>query len=361
MVERTTLVLSGGSALGAYQAGACEALCGEGVRPDRIVATSIGAVNAAIIAGNPPDRRIESLRRFWNEAALDGTAWALGMALWGDGRARALQSPMFGSPAIFRPRLPGGLSMLPGMPGDTSLYDLAPLRATLERMVDFGCLNAAELPLTVVAMDLVTGEEVRFDTRRAPIGPEHLLASSGFPPFFPPVEIDGRLLCDGGMGANLPLEAALEEPSAEDRLCIAIDLFRRRGDRPRTVGQAMDRQLDLLLTSQTWKAVEALRRTHALRRHLRILGDRMPDGRGADADVASAMAEAAMGADGATTLLLLSHTAVSHDVEMRAFDYSRTVLTERWDAGRVDMERALRGLGARRAAPGAFVVHAVGT
>ena len=359
MVERTTLVLSGGNALGAYQAGAYEALHGAGVRPDRIVATSIGAVNAAIIAGNPPEQRIESLRRFWDEAALDGTWWARGMAFWRNDRARALQSPVFGSPTIFRPRLPGALSMLPGMPGDTSLYDLAPLRATLERVIDFGRLNAAELRLTVLAVDLITGDEVRFDTGEALVGPDHLLACSGFPPFFPPVEIDGRLLCDGGMDANLPLEAALEEPSAEDRLCIAIDLFCRRGDRPRTVGQAMDRQLDLLLTSQTWKAVEALRRVHALRRHLRALGERVPAGRRTDADVASAMAEAAMGADGATTLLLLSHTDVPHDVEMRAFDYSRPVLTERWDAGRAEMERALRGRGPQRAGHGDFVVHAV--
>jgi NTE family protein len=360
MTEAITLVLSGGNALGAYHAGAYEALHQRGVRPDRIVAASIGAVNAAIIAGNPPERRVESLRRFWDEAAQDGVGWGLGRRFWGDDRARSLMSPMFGSPGVFRPRLPGALSMLPGMPGDASLYDLGPLRASLERLVDFDRLNRGDTRLTVVAVDMVTGEEVRFDTADTALGPDHVLASSGFPPFFPPVEIDGRLLCDGGVAANLPLDAALREPTAEDRLCIAVDLFCRRAERPRTVGQAVDRQLELLLTSQTWSAVESLRRVHDLRRHLRVLGAGVPAERRADAEVAAAMAEAEKGANSATTLLVVSQNTVPHDVEMRAFDFTRPVLTERREAGRAEMERALRTLDGHRAAPGEYVVLAVG-
>ncbi|MGQ9368277.1 patatin-like phospholipase family protein [Azospirillum sp. ST 5-10] len=360
MVEKTILVLSGGNALGAYQAGAYEALSSAGVEPHRIVAASAGAVNAAIIAGNPPERRVENLRRFWDEAARHDPPWAMGASVWGDDRARVFHSILFGSPTIFRPRLPGALSMLPGMPGDASLYDLTPLRATLERVIDFGRLNAGDPHLTVVAVDLMTGEEVRFDTREAPIGADHLVASSSFPPFFPPVGIGGRLLCDGGMGANLPIAAALEDRSEEDRLCIAIDLFCRRGERPRTVGQATDRQLELLLTAQTWAAVDALRRTHALRRHLRTLAERLPAARRADAEVVAAMADAATGADGGITLLLLSHRPVAHDVEMRAFDFSRPVLAERWHAGRAEMAHSLGTLGTRRAGSGEFIVHAAG-
>jgi len=360
MAERITLVLSGGSALGAYQGGVFEALHGRGLRPERIVGTSTGAVNAAIFAGNPPETRIESLRRFWDGAARDGVAWSLGAGLWTDERARVLPSPLFGSPGVFRPRFPGGLSLLPGMPGDTSLYDLAPLRASLERAVDFERLNSGDVRLTIVAVDVTTGEEVHFDTDKAPIGPDHLLACSGFIPFFPPVEIDGRLLGDGGMAANLPLEAALEESSAEDRLCIAIDLFRRPGARPRTVGQAMDRQLDLLLTSQTTRALRSLRRVHDLRRHLRRLGERLPEDRRAEADIASALAEGARDGDGATTILLLSHAPVPEDVELRAFDYSRPVLTGRWEAGRADTVEALRGLEGHKAAPGEFILRVAG-
>ncbi|MBP2292475.1 putative acylesterase/phospholipase RssA [Azospirillum rugosum] len=227
-------------------------------------------------------------------------------------------------------------------------------------MVDFERLNGGDVRLTIVAVDVTTGEEVHFDTDKVRLGPDHLLACSGFIPFFPPVEMDGRLLGDGGMAANLPLEAALEEPSDEDRLCIAIDLFRRSGGRPRTVGQAMDRQLDLLLSSQSAQAVRSLRRVHELRRHLRRLGERLPEGRRGDADVASALAEGAKDGDGATTLLLLSLAPVSRDVELRAFDYSRPVLAERWDAGRAAMEAALRGLDGQRAAPGEFAVRLAG-
>jgi NTE family protein len=359
MAERVTLVLSGGNALGAYHGGAYETLQDEGLQPERIVGASIGAVNAAIVAGNPPGQRADKLRQFWQEAARNGAAWAFETPFWGDERVRALQSSILGSPAVFRPRFPGALSLLPGMPGDASLYDLGPLRATLERVVDFRRLNGAEPSVTVVATDMLTGEEVRFDTRQAPIGPDHLLASCGFPPFFPPLEIDGRLLCDGGMAANLPIEAALEEEAREDRLCIAVDLFCRQGERPRTVGQAVDRQLDLLLSSQTARAVASLRRLHELRRHLRTVAQRVPANVKEDAEVAWALSEGESGPDGATTLVLLAHTAVPSDVEMRAFDFSRAVLAQCWEAGRSGMRRVLRELGSRRAAPGGFVVHAL--
>lgn len=358
MTGRTTLVLSGGSALGAYQGGAYEALERAGLRPDRIVAVSIGAVNAAIIAGNPPERRVERLRRFWGEAGLSESAWGLGGSLWGDGRVKPLRSSLLGSPAVFRPRFPGAFSLLPGMPGDTSLYDLGPLRASLERAIDFQRLNGGDPGPTVVAIDVVTGDELRFEAGADRIGPEHLLASSGFLPFFPPVEIDGRLLGDGGLGANLPLEAALGEEPAEDHLCIAIDLFSRHGGRPGTVGQAVDRQLDLLLSSQTRKAIDGLRRTHALRRHLRVLAGRERAGAAAGgAEVDAALAEAA-GAETATTLLVLAHAAVPGDIEMRAFDYSRDVLAERWEAGRAEMEAAMRRLDGHRAGKGEFAVLA---
>ncbi|WP_207460537.1 patatin-like phospholipase family protein [Azospirillum sp. SYSU D00513] len=361
MTERITLVLGGGNALGAYQGGAYEALHARGLRPDRMVAVSTGAINAAIIAGNPPEQRVEKLRGFWESAAQDSSAFALGPAYgpmtWGGNRARALQSSLLGSPAVFRPRFPGALSMLPGMPTDTSIYELDPLRESLKRALDFERLNGGEIRLVVVAVDGHSGEEARFDTAEGPIGVDHLLASCGFPPFFPPVEIDGRLYFDGGMGANLPIEAALEEPDPDNRLCIALDLFRRQGGCPRTVGQAMDRQLELLLSTQTWRAVKELRRVHALRRQIRLLGDRLPAELRADPALAPALAEG-MRAEGAVTLLLLSHASVASDVEMRAFDFSRPVLTERWESGRADMEQALHTVGARRAAPGEFALHA---
>lgn len=364
MGERLTLILSGGNALGAYQAGAYETLHAEGLHPAEIVAVSTGAINAALIAGSPPQERLERLRRFWAAAAQDAPLWALGLgywsAAWDLSRMRALQASLLGSPAAYRPRFPGAVSILPGMPGDCSLYDMAPLRESLKRAVDFGRLNSGEVRVTVVTADVYSGEEVRFDSYETPIGIDHLVASCGFIPFFPPQRIDGRLLGDGGLAANLPLQAALEEPAADDRLCIALDLFHRRHQRDEplpSVTQALDRQLELILSNQSWQALDDLRRRHALRRQLRLLAEWVPAEQREAATLAPALAEAAK-SDGAVTLLLLSHAGVPHDAGLRAFDFSRPVLAERWASGRADMASALRHLGGHRAAAGEFVVHA---
>lgn len=365
MAERMTLILSGGNALGAYQGGAYETMHERGMCPDQIFAVSTGAINAVLIAGNPPEKRLDALRGFWEAAVQEGVFWALRplstrpshwSTVWGINRARVLKSSLLGSPAIYHPRLPGALSMLPGMPTDTSLYDLAPLRESLKQAVDFERLNGGETRLVIVAVDAYSGEEVRFDTAEAPIEIDHVLASCGFIPFFPPTQVDGRLLVDGGMTSNLPLEAALEEPATDNRLCIALDLFRRRNVGFQTVGQAMDRQLELLLSTQTWRALQNLRRLHELRRQLRLLGNRIPASQREDATLATALLEGEK-VISATTLLLLSHASVAHDAEMRAFDFSRATLTERWAVGRSDMKHALDTLGSQRAAPGEFAVH----
>jgi NTE family protein len=162
-------VLGGGNALGAYLAGACETLHEAGVRPDRIVGASIGAVTGAILAGNPPGRRLERLREFWAEAALRTRKAASGHA----GLRRAYNgshvalTAALGRPGLFGHRFPGLWSVLPGMPGDVALYDHAPLRRTLERLVDFDRLNRAdEVRLTVACTDLETGDDVYFDNAR---------------------------------------------------------------------------------------------------------------------------------------------------------------------------------------------------
>ncbi|MEC9482869.1 MAG: patatin-like phospholipase family protein, partial [Halomonas sp.] len=267
MAERTTLILSGGNALGAYQGGAYETLHDRGVHPEQLFAVPTGAVNAALIAGNPPEKRVDVLRSFWDTAMQDG-AWTFRppwSTTWDSRRSRALQSLLLGSPAFYRARFPGVLSVLPGTLTDSGIYDLAPLRESLGRLVDFDRLNDGQTRVVIVAVDANSGEEVRFDSSRMTLEVDHVLASCGFIPFFPPTRIDGRVMVDGGMTANLPLEAALDEPVADDRLCIALDLFRRLGPELRTVGQSMDRQLELLLSTQSWRALKNLRQRHALR------------------------------------------------------------------------------------------------
>lgn len=325
------LALAGGSALGAYQAGAYAVLHDRGLSPSRVSGVSVGSINAAIIAGNPPERRVAMLRRFWEGVSHGASDWAWppsGLLRRYQIQLSAIQARLFGNPSVFRLRFPGILSVLPGMPDDASLYDLSPLRARLEGVIDFDHLPVSPIRLTVTAVDVETGDEVCFDSREHVIRPDHLIASSGFLPDFPLQEIDGRFLCDGGMSANLPLAAVLEEPSPDDRLCIAIDLFSRFAPRPRSVVEAVERQLGLLLANQTRKAMEGLQQIHALRRKLRALEGGEPEG--------------------TTTLLYLCHRPYPHDLPMKSFDFSGTTIAQRWQAGVQDMERALDRLAAHR-------------
>ena len=236
-------MLSGGVALGAFEAGAYAALeeVGEAL-PDWFVGSSIGAVNAAIIAGNPLGCRVERLRRFWELVARDptpATSFLLGPppadGAWRKAynEASALQSLLLGRPGLFRPRLAGG----GGVGSAPAFYDLSPMRERLPELLDFDRLNNGETRLSVVATDVVSGERIVFDTARgdARIGPEHLAASCALLPLFAPVEIGGRLLGDGGHAANTPLDLVLDEPRAADLQCFVVELFAPEGSRPQTL------------------------------------------------------------------------------------------------------------------------------
>ena len=349
-VPKVALVLSGGVGLGAYQAGAFRALEAR-FAPGHIAAASIGAVNGAIVAGNAPGRRADALDAFWNAVATTfpapfpgaGEDFAPGQpwrraASW----AGAIQSRLAGRPGLFSPQIPAPVLG----PAALGLYTLAPLARMLERFVDFGRLNAGEIRLSVLATDLATGEPVFFDTGRGQtIGPEHVLASCGFVPEFAPTEIDGRLLGDGGLAANAPLEAAFEDLGPdEDVICFVLDLFARDVGPPRTLAEAGALRRDLLFCNPTHRALEALRREDALRRRL------------AEAGGGPAPAEARRGA---TAVLHLSHLPASGEAGVeRHFDFSRTSLDARRRAGAEDMARALDLLGAPAPPPG-FTLHRV--
>ncbi len=311
-------MLGGGNALGAYHGGACEALFARGLSPSRIVGASVGAVTGAILAGNRPEDRLAKLRAFWDEAVMH-TARAPHAPL----RLRQVYNGLHsvlalaaGRPTIFRHRFPGLWSVLPWMPNDVALYDLGPLRETLLRMVDFERLNRADPPLAVCCVDIETGEEVVFDTARGPLAPEHLLASASITPAFPPVEIDGRLLCDPGYTNNLPVDLVLAEPTAQDRLCVAVELFSLRAPRPRSLDAVLERTHDLVFASSSRRTIAALERTYALHARLDPEGSR-------------------------ATLLHVAYEAQADEVAGKTLDFSPASVGDRWAAGARDMEQAL--------------------
>jgi NTE family protein len=336
---KIALALAGGNALGAYGAGAYEALHERGYTPQLVSGASIGAINGAIIAGNAPEQRIPKLREFWRQA---GTGSAFGSAPAGGkpremyNAAHALQTLLMGRPGLFTLRLPGLLSILPGMPPDVALFDSKPLVATLQRVIDFDLLNRAEVPLVIGTVDMETGEPVFFDTRKERFEPRHFLATTAFTPGFPPVEIDGRCLADPGLISNLPIDAILDPLPAEDLLMFAIDLFDLRGQRPRSLDTGLERAQDIVFSSQSLRAIEARSREHRLRRIISELGGHVPQ------ELRSSAAELIRtGRDNDLTLVLLAYRARAHELSAKTVEFSRASIEERWVAGCDDVNAAL--------------------
>ena len=303
------LVLSGGNALGAYHLGVWNALDAAGVAPGWLVGTSIGAVNAAIIAGNPAERRAAALQRFWDGVAVFDATAALPPAIRGPAQyAQALSSRVLGRPPLFTLRPPD----LTGPSPKSSLFDTGPMHRLLCELVDVERLNSGMPRVSVVAVDLESGEQVVFDTAREPIGLNHIMASAAVIPDFPAVEIDGRLLVDGGFAANLPIGLALEEGlRGDERLtCFAADLFPLAAPLPNGMLQLAQRQSDLIFASQTERTLDAMSRAWA--------------GRQPGADV-----------------FLMRYSAIEAETAIKGFDFSAGTLAQRQEAGARDTGRSL--------------------
>ncbi|MGI4876015.1 MAG: patatin-like phospholipase family protein [Janthinobacterium lividum] len=313
------LVLSGGNALGAYQAGGYQALHDRNVRPDWVIGASTGAINGAIICGNPEEERLARLAEYWGLGAVP--SGPVRAPWWNDigedlRRSVAVSTTMMiGQPNVFAPRPQPSTFWEPiGGVGGPSLYDTGPLGASLDRLADFDRLNTGIPRYSATAVDLETGEVVTFDTSKHAVGAEHVRASGALLPAFPPVEVDGRLLGDGGLAANLPIDTLLAEPPEGTTLCIALDLLPLRARRPRTLGEAASRMQDLMFASQSRRSLAAWQ----------ALYDQRPK------DVTTAI-----------TLLHLSYDRQDAEVAGKAFDFSPKSVRERWDAGYRDVTAAL--------------------
>jgi NTE family protein len=203
--EHRVLVLQGGGALGAYQAGVYEGLAGAGFAPDWIAGVSIGAINAALIAGNPPERRIERLREFWSRVSARSTVVlpaGMDSARPFMNQMSAVSAAVFGIQGFYQPRaIPPHLAPA-GSLGALSYYDTEPLQATLEELVDFDVFNRGDVRLSLGAVNVRNGESIYFDSRTHRITASHVMASGSLPPGFPPVEIDGEHYWDGGIMSN---------------------------------------------------------------------------------------------------------------------------------------------------------------
>ncbi len=340
--ECRVLVLQGGGALGSYQAGVAEAMQDAALSPDWVAGISIGAINAALIAGNPPGRRVERLQAFWDKVSS-----AITVSPWFPGeQAREVfnaWSAAFGAtvgvPGFFAPRFPPAPLYPAGAPQALSYYDTAPLRQTLVELIDFERINACETRLSVGAVNIRTGNFVYFDNSRERIGPEHIMASGALPPGFPPVEIDGELYWDGGIVSNTPLQYVLDEERVRDLAVFQVDLFSARGPLPRTLSEAAEREKDIRFSSRTRLNTNDQIEIHKAKTALRRLLDKLPPDLRQDPDVAF-LSEVSH--QNAVTILQLIYRAKNYESDAKDYEFSRATMLDHWKAGRNDVRRSLR-------------------
>lgn len=352
--ERCVLVLQGGGALGAYQAGVFEALAAGGYSPDWVAGISIGAVNAALIAGNPPERRVRALHAFWEQASsripfpspfADG--W--GRRLFNETAAATVA--LTGIPGFFTPRTTPPWLALPGSPDAISLYDTSPLRATLLELVDFDLINSGKVRFSVGAVNVLNGNFAYFDNRDRLIEPEHIMASGALPPGFPPVMIDGEPYWDGGIVSNTPLQFVLDERAREadhhdcDRvhaardpvLVFQVDLFSAHGMMPRSLAESAQREKDIRFSSRTRLNTDMQKRIEALEAAAARLADKLPEDLRDDPDVALLRANSC---DSPVTILHLINRGEDYETQSKDYEFSRMTMEGHWQAGMHDVRRS---------------------
>jgi len=341
------LVLQGGGALGSYQAGAYQALCHHDFEPEWIAGISIGAINAAIIAGNPRERRVERLKEFWNMVSAPVpwnpvTKTDRGRSLFNETSAALIAT--FGVPGFFTPRLPPAPLWPQGSPQSQSYYDTAPLRKTLERLVDFDRINDLQTRLSVGAVSVTTGNFKYFDNFEfkklgKKMGPEHIMASGALPPGFPSIVIEGEHFWDGGIASNTPLDYVLDEEINRDLLIFQVDLFSARGPLPVSLLEAAEREKDIRFSSRTRMNTDKNKQIHNARMAVRDLIGKLPDYLKNDPSV-ELLRKASK--ESTVTVVHLIYRSKNYESSSKDYDFSHIGMVEHWGAGERDVHRSMR-------------------
>jgi NTE family protein len=344
--EQTVLLLQGGGALGSYQAGVYQALAEADLDPDWVAGISIGAINAALIAGNPRESRVEKLREFWEAVSTPplGVPHLASIDINDDvihrfiNQTRALGIMLFGAPHFFTPRLLSPMFWPSPKADQLSFYDVAPLRTTLERLVDFDRINAGGMRFSVGAVNVKTANFVYFDSTTHRIGPAHIIASGSLPPGFPATEIDGEYYWDGGLVSNTPLQWVLDSRPRLDTLAFQIDLWSARGELPLNLGEAQVRQKEIQFSSRTRAATDQYKKAQRLRiavaNLLKDIHDELRD----HPEVKMLAAEAD---EKVCNIVHLIYNAKSYEGIAKDYEFSRRTMEEHWSAGYEDVVRAL--------------------
>ena len=324
------LVLQGGGALGAYQAGVYQALDEAGVAPDWVIGTSIGAINAALIAGSKPGERLDKLREFWRRVE-HGKFLGSQMPSWFTAAARNMMAVTSGVPGFFRPNPAAFFSQHTPLGADNAgYYSTEPLAQTLNELIDWGQVNTGGVRLTVGAAKVQTSEMVYFDSRDMPLGLPHVMASGALPPAFPAVRIDGELYWDGGILSNTPVEVVFDDNPRRNAVVFAVHLWNPHGGEPETLWQVMNRQKDVQYSSRAAAHIKRQRQLHKMRHIIAELAKRLPD------DVRKENSVAELAAWGCLTrmhVIRLLAPALDFEDHAKDVDFSPDGIKQRWEAG----------------------------
>jgi len=362
------LVLQGGGALGAYQAGVYQGLHEAGIRPNWLAGISIGALNAAVIAGAPEEKRVERLRAFWETICALHVDWPAQDDLFGtmpftfafrpvQNAAAAMRALTIGQNGFFKPRFPPPFfSPFSGDPA-TSFYDTAPLKATLERLIDFDRLNSGETRVSVAAVNIRNGNLVYFDTAERRLRPEHFMASGALPPGFPAVEIDGEYYWDGGVVSNTPLSRVLNSEPRRDTLTFQVDLWSAKGRLPYDLREVWSRQKDIQYSSRTRAITNHMMQMQKMRQALQQLLEKLPEGAKRDAEV---MEIAELAEHRVTNIIHLIYQSKAFEGHSKDYEFGPEAMREHWQSGLEDIRRTLADPGCLdRPAPGMAATHDV--
>lgn len=340
--DRVALVFQGGGALGAYQAGVYQALHESGVEPDWVCGVSIGAINSAIIAGNPPERRLERLRTFWDRITSrkvwhytpDGDIYRKARNL-----TSSLLTTTMGQPGFFKPHDINPWFSPAGARTATSYYDTGPLRASLLELVDFDLINSRKMHFAVGAVNVLTGNFLYFDNKKEIIEPEHVMASGALPPALPMVKIGTDHFWDGGIVSNTPLQHLLDQEDKMNSLVFQVDLFNARGVLPRDIQEVMARHKDIMYSSRTRYNTDVYKRINNLKTDfykalLKVPEDKLTDHERALRDRFANLPE--------ITILQMIYQQKAYEGDSKDHEFSATSMREHWLSGLEDTRRTLK-------------------
>jgi len=333
------LVQQGGGALGAYQAGAYAALSEAGHEPDWVIGTSIGAINGALIAGNPPELRVAQLREFWRRVEYDWPLQAARMTPFFGQQAANWLTMMMGDPEFFQPN-PGAWDLSAKLgPEHAAFYTVAALRKTLDELIALDEIGGEPTRLTVGAANVTTSQMTYFDSARMNLGLDHILASGALPPSFPAVRIGDDLFWDGGILSNTPLEVIFEQSERQSSLVFEVHLWNPVGPAPDSIWDVVTRSKNIQYSSRSAAQVVREKQMQAMRRMIHQLSGHLAPGACDDPEIAHI---ASLGCSAQLHVVRLMVPHVAHEDYSKDIDFSAQGIKARWTAGLNDMREVLR-------------------